>query len=326
MTPLPLASSPARAPAPVPAGPAAGARAPSDAESPAAAASAAAAAAVLASTPPPSVEVPQVADDGEETKAEPVGATADASVDAGAAGVAGTAPPSAVSANYSATSPVTPPPRLLPSTSGRAVPAVSAEVLDDTSSSDEDNDGTGAGGAVDEMPDLPGFDGTPVHSLSSHRSSGSGERKASDSECAATVASSVSAGAAAVPHTPVSFPRITYRKLRPVTVLSSERDVCCFEDAFVQANGVRVLYQISVQHGSIPPAPSCVRAEVLLQAHVVEPLPVGEDGVSKGCRVTYLSHTDLCGKVGKYLVSVAIDAQSIAHVRLMSWAAQALRR
>ena len=54
--------------------------------------------------------------------------------------------------------------------------------------------------------------------------------------------------------------------------ISRPRQVCALQDAFIDDDGLAVVYEISVRHRRVRGEPNHVTAEVLLMAHAARPI------------------------------------------------------
>lgn len=162
---------------------------------------------------------------------------------------------------------------------------------------------------VSEEPEL---DEGRMRQLSRERSS----TAVAGGEALAAAAAGSEGDAASTPRGPVAEadlipmmrstpPRVLYRKLLPAGTLMSPRDLCVLQDWFEDEDGTFVVYDVSVQHTSVPPAPKIARGEVLIQAYVIEPCErVG------WVRVTIISQFDPRGKSPRIFRPVYADVQS----------------
>ena len=90
--------------------------------------------------------------------------------------------------------------------------------------------------------------------------------------------------------------RIVFRTARPESAASSSapREVCVFQDAFVDPDGTAYLYEISVRHSEVRGIAEYVTADVMLLLHVARPIK----GNKTASQITIINQIDTHSKGG----------------------------
>lgn len=129
----------------------------------------------------------------------------------------------------------------------------------------------------------------------------------------AAAAARQTAAAAAAPSPALRVPRILHRRVNALSSFMAPRDAVTLQDVGVcRAGGADapsslVVYEVSVQHRFVPPAPQgYVRMAVFLEAYVLEPCRGG------GTRVSFVSQISLRGQLPPWLARTLIDSQTLA--------------
>lgn len=94
--------------------------------------------------------------------------------------------------------------------------------------------------------------------------------------------------------------RIIYHTARTHSKLFRPREVCAFQDCFVDRDGVWYSYEISVRHCDVQGINGYTTAEVLLLLHAARPIPGNKDF----CDITIISQVDSRTKAPKWLISL----------------------
>lgn len=120
-------------------------------------------------------------------------------------------------------------------------------------------------------------------------------------------------------HISLPSPRILYRKMKPVSKVSSLRDTVVFQDSVKYENGCIGVWEVSVQHRLIPPRKCHVRACVFVSGSLLTPVTEAQlngDTETKhspviATRLSFLSQVSLNGKSPMWLGNAIVDSQTI---------------
>ena len=98
--------------------------------------------------------------------------------------------------------------------------------------------------------------------------------------------------------------KIIYRTAKSHSKVFQPREVCAFQDAFMDADGTCYLYEVSVRHCDVRGLPGHVTADVLMLLHVARPIK-GSQGT---CAITTISQVDARAQTGNsWLLSFLSD-------------------
>lgn len=110
-----------------------------------------------------------------------------------------------------------------------------------------------------------------------------------------------------------ALPRIIYRTARPASKMYAPREVCAFQDAFVDSAGVCYVYEVSVRHCDVRGLPGYVTADVMLLVHAAFPLgPSGTANAANGScgsQITIVSQIDTRVKGPQWMLSFMTTAE-----------------
>lgn len=98
--------------------------------------------------------------------------------------------------------------------------------------------------------------------------------------------------------------KIIYRTAKSHSKVFQPREVCAFQDAFMDVDGTCYLYEISVRHCDVRGLSGHVTADVLLLLHVARPVK----GSKGSCAITTISQVDARAQAGNgWLLSFLSD-------------------
>jgi hypothetical protein len=101
--------------------------------------------------------------------------------------------------------------------------------------------------------------------------------------------------------------RIIYHTARTTSKLFRPREVCAFQDSFVDKDGTCYAYEISVRHCDVRGIPGYATADVLLLLHAASPVKGNKDV----CNLTIVSQIDSRSEAPKWLLSLTEESGGI---------------